>query len=235
MASQSIPAHAMFVTKDPEIYAELNLQFASRTFLEQKVNWSSPAAAINWQTFGRLSANSMAVVLTNASVWGKHSERSPLVLEHPDWNLRTGDVALHPQDLEQVVGIRPTKIGLAFWEAYRDCHSGKRREEMMKMGNLSALGDWQSRHHHDKVQMPPTRMQCLEAIRKTFAIQERPSSKPFSKTLKMQGRMPAENIHDPILSDSRRGNHSLGNASAHSPPPYLPILRKEQSRLDQVR
>lgn len=238
VAAQSIPTHAMFVTKDPEIYAELDLQLASRTFLEQKDNWSSPAAAINWQTFGRLLTNSMAVVLTNASVWVESSERSSLVLEHPDWNLRTGDVALHPQNLDQVVGIRPTKIGLAFWEAYRDCHSGKRREEMAAKGNLSALGDWQSTHHHDQTQAPLTRVQCLGAIRTTFARHDTPSKKPFSKNLKMQGR--ADNFLDPFLpnasvAENKLLDHSVVNASAVSPSSYLPILREAQSRLDQVR
>ena len=240
--SQSIPAHAMFLTKDPEIHAGLDLHFGSRTFLERKVNWSSPAASIEWHTFGRLLTNSIAVMLTNASAWVESSERPSPLLEHPDWNLRTGDVALHPQDLEQVVGIRPTKTGLAFWEAYRDCHSGKRREEMMKIGNLSALGDWPSRHHQDQVQTPLTKVQCLEAIRETFAIaiHEKPSSKPFSRTLKMQGGVPAENLLNPTLSNVRKQeeniyDQSLGNVSADSPPTYLPTLRKAQNRLDQVR
>jgi hypothetical protein len=197
--------------------------------------------------------------LTNASVRVKSFERSSLVLEHPDWNLRTGDVALHALDLEQVVGIRPTKVGLAFWEAYRDCHSGKKREEMVAMGNLSALGDWQSGHHHDQVQTPLTKVRCLEAIRTTFARHNTPSKKPFSKTLQIQGGVAAENLLDPILSNSRGqennisvyslGNAnasgvqaennvsdpSLANASVGSPPSNLPILREAQSRLDQVR
>ena len=241
VTSQSIPVHAMFLTKDPEIYSELNSHFESRTFLEQKVNWSSPAASIEWQTFGRLLSYSIAVVLTRASVWIDSSdEKSSQILEHPDWNLRTGDVALHPQDLEQVVGIRPTETGLAFWEAYRDCHSGKRREEMVAMGNVSALGDWPSRHH--QVQTPLTKVQCLEAIRETFAtaIHEKPSSKPFSKTLKMQGGVLAENVLDPTLSNARRQeeniyDQSLGNVSANSQPAYLPTLQEAQNRLDQVR
>ena len=236
VASQTIPAHTMFLTKDPEIYAEIDSQFARRTFLEQEVSWSSPAAALNWQTFGRLLTNSIAVVLTNASVWVESLEES-VVLEHPDWNLRTGDVALYAVDLDQVVGIRPTKIGLAFWESYRDCHSGKRREEMVAMGNLSTLGDWQSTHDPNQ---PLSKAQCLEAIRTTFSRRNTPSKKPFFKTLKLQGGVPAENRLDPSLSNADvAGNtildHSVAYASASPPSPDLPILRGAQNRLDQVR